>query len=672
MTFEPKGESIEVAMMNFLIENEEDANQLLIQRNKFQRMECQLPFDQNYMRKVVVRVVANDETQVRIYVKGAPETVVPLCTETFDQHMQQKKDFDSSDLEKVLIDVVSGQMAREGLKTLSYAYKDITIDDLRMLMGQYDPESYEFRTQIEQDLTYLCSFGLEDPLRPEVTNSIQLIRYGAVLGDKVDRSKGAKNQVNIRMISGDHIDTALYVAVQVGILTEAEAKIQGFFMTGEEFREQIGDYQKIWDPVSKRYSIEFRDPDRFKIVKSRLRVIARATPEDKLLLIAGIKQAGGLVAMTGESVADALALKEADIGLCMGSGCQVAKDNSDLVILDNDFASIHRSMKWGRAIFNNVKKFIQFQLTVNVVLCFYLLIMAATIGQSPLNVIQLLWANLIMDVLAAIAICTEPPGKQKVLQHGDDQESGIEERISRKEKIINTGMWRTIVGHSVYQLLVLLFLSYFGTFIFFDESFNIVTEKPLNEQYAPNKRMVMNTIIFYTFILMTLFNQINCRVVDEKEMNVFKTLFNNFSFWVIIGGEFAVTIYMVWASNTTLGPLLIGTAPLTMNQQITCWVLGVFSLILHPILKKVPTELFEFMNLVDLEDENLENNFAKRLMDNAKHKALEQQMNLQRRMSSIRGEKLLEEQQLHARVEDDDMEGSYKEGSQLSHHEEDI
>lgn len=435
------------------------------------------------MRKVVVRRVANDETQVRIYVKGAPEYVVPLCTETFDQHMQQKKDFDQSDLEKVLLDVVSGQMARDGLKPLSYAYKDITLDDLIMLRNQYDPESYDFRSQLEQDLTYLGTFGLEDPLRPEVTNSIQLIRYGAVLGDKVDRSKGAKNQVNIRLVSGDHLDTAITVAVQVGILTEAESKIQGFFMTGEEFREQIGDYNKIWDDAAKKYIVEFRDPDRFKIVKSRLRVIARATPEDKLLLIAGIRQAGGLVAMTGESVADALALKEADIGLCMGSGCQVAKDNSDLVILDNDFASIHRSMKWGRAIFNNVKKFLQFQMTVNVVMCAYILLMSATIGQSPLNVIQLLWTNLIMDVLAAIAICTEPPGKQRVLQQGDDQESGIEERISRKERIITLGMWRTIIGQSVFQLLVLLFLSYFGTFIFFEDSFNIVTEKPLNELY---------------------------------------------------------------------------------------------------------------------------------------------------------------------------------------------
>ena len=100
--------------------------------------------------------------------------------------------------------------------------------------------------------------------------------------------------------------------------------------------------------------------DRFRNVKSRLRIIARATAKDKLLLVSGIKQAGGLVAMSGESIADARALKEADVGLCMGTGCQVAKDNSDLIILDNQFGSIYRAIRWGRAIFDNVRKFIQF------------------------------------------------------------------------------------------------------------------------------------------------------------------------------------------------------------------------------------------------------------------------------------------------------------------------
>jgi P-type Ca2+ transporter type 2C len=147
-------------------------------------------------------------------------------------------------------------------------------------------------------------------------------------------------------------------------------------------------------------------------VKKHLKIIARCTAEDKFVLVAGIKQKGGLVGMTGDSIADAEALKKADVGLCMGSGCDVAKDNSDLVILDNDFVSIHRSVKWGRAIFDNVRKFIQFQLTINIVICTITIIGGCTLGHAPLNVVQMLWTNLIMDILGAIAIGTEPYKKK--------------------------------------------------------------------------------------------------------------------------------------------------------------------------------------------------------------------------------------------------------------------
>ena len=180
------------------------------------------------------------------------------------------------------------------------------------------------------------------------------------LDEDENGKKGARNQVNIRMITGDHIDTALHVAIEVGIISREESTLDGIFMTGETFREAIGTYEKVWDNEDKKYKVQFHDRNAFDRVKGRLRIIARASAEDKFILIAGIKQAGGLVGMTGDSIADAMALKKADVGLCMGSGCQVAKDSSDLVILDNDFVSIHRAIKWGRAIFDNVRKFLQF------------------------------------------------------------------------------------------------------------------------------------------------------------------------------------------------------------------------------------------------------------------------------------------------------------------------
>lgn len=182
---------------------------------------------------------------------------------------------------------------------------------------------------------------------------------------------------------------------------------------------------------------------KFSAVKNKLRIIARATDEDKLILIQGIKQEGGLVAMSGEKTSDATALKMANVGLCMGSGCTVAKENSDLVIMDNDFKSIYNAIMWGRIIFENVRKFMQFQLTINITLCFVVFLSGLTLGHSPFNVIQLLWINLIMDTLATIAICTEPFEVNKKI-------STQSTRISRREKIMNAIMWRNILGQFVY------------------------------------------------------------------------------------------------------------------------------------------------------------------------------------------------------------------------------
>jgi P-type E1-E2 ATPase len=174
-----------------------------------------------------------------------------------------------------------------------------------------------------------------------------------------------------------------------------------------------------------------QDDKLFQQVAKRVKVLARACTEDKFILVSGTKQKGGIVAMTGASISDAEALTKADVGLCMGSGCDVAKDNSDLVVLDNHFCSVYRSIKWGRAIHDNVKKFLQFQLTINIVFCVMTVISGCTIGSIPLNVIQMLWANLIMDILAAIALGTEEPTLDNTSQ-----------RITRKDKVIDAIMWR--------------------------------------------------------------------------------------------------------------------------------------------------------------------------------------------------------------------------------------
>lgn len=228
-------------------------------------------------------------------------------------------------------------------------------------------------------------------------------------------------------------------------------------------------------------------------------------------------------------------------------------------------------------------------MTVNISLCMIVLIAGATLGHSPLNVIQLLWTNLIMDILAAIAIGTEPYMQDVVLREGDEQNKKAT-RISRREAIILPEMWRNIFGAVVYQLIVLLVLVYFGEFIFFPKPFNIIYEELRDENGHPTDRLVMDTIIFHTFILMNLFNQINCRVVEADEFNVFKTLFNNPTFWAVMIFELAVQNWMLWLAESELGSVLVGTAPLTTQQTLACWCLGAGSLIVYPLAKLIPLE----------------------------------------------------------------------------------
>ena len=333
-------------------------------------------------------------------------------------------------------------------------------------------EDDSFRREFESELIYLGTFGLEDRIRPEIDEPINLIKYG-----HTDTAAETPTQVNVRLVSGDHLETCKAIALRTGIVKgENELKMESTAMTGAEFREAIGPYEKETDELTGITTITFENQEQFKSVKRRVKVIARATPEDKFVLIRGIQQQGGLIGMAGDSIADAMVLKQADVGLCMGKGCDVAKDHADLVILDNDFASVRRSILWGRAMFDNVRKFLQFQLTINFSLLSIVFIAGATLGEIPFNVIQLLWMNLMMDILGAISLGTEP-----ITEKSEISVTNRETRISRAAKIFLPGMWRNIITQSVYQIVVCLTLNYVGTFIFFDKPYNLITEPLLKE-----------------------------------------------------------------------------------------------------------------------------------------------------------------------------------------------
>lgn len=203
------------------------------------------------------------------------------------------------------------------------------------------------REVLEQDLTIVGIYAMQDPLRGEIVESVL---------------KCKKAGINIRMVTGDNLDTAKAIAIEAGIVTAAEANQQFVCMEGKQFREVCGGLKKLEDPNDANLLREtVGDMHKFKLVQAKLKVLARSTPEDKYMLVTGLKELNAVVAVTGDGTNDAPALKKADVGFAMGiTGTEVAKEASDIILLDDNFASIITAIRWGRNIYTNVRKFLQF------------------------------------------------------------------------------------------------------------------------------------------------------------------------------------------------------------------------------------------------------------------------------------------------------------------------
>lgn len=201
-----------------------------------------------------------------------------------------------------------------------------------------------------------------------------------------------------------------------------------------------------------------------------MRVLARSSPEDKFLLVTGMQQCGGVIAVTGDGTNDAPALKRADVGFSMGiTGTDVAKNASDIVLLDDNFSSVIVALEYGRAVYDNVRKFIQFQLAVNVVAMFIVFFGSVIISDSPLNAVQMLWVNLVMDTLGALSLATEPPA-HNVLER---------QPYAKDNAIVTEVMWRNIFGHAIIQIVILMVIIFGGPgFLHLVEPYEVLCLKP--------------------------------------------------------------------------------------------------------------------------------------------------------------------------------------------------
>jgi Ca2+-transporting ATPase len=441
------------------------------------RLEQRLPFDTK--RKFMATTgISHHDGKRRVHVKGAPEIVLGRCNTILTENGVQALD---ADQRSRILDSL-GQYQKRGFRTLGFAFQEVATDSAQ---PEIDDQA--------KDLVWLRFVAIEDPIREEVPAAVSVC-HGA--------------GIEVKMVTGDHPATAEEVARELAL--HSDSLTAGLHITGSEFGRM-------------------NDEEASQAVKS-LKVLSRALPEHKERLVRLLRENGHVVAVTGDGVNDAPAMKHANVALAMGSGTDVAKECSQVVLLNDSFATIKSAVMWGRALYQNIQRFIVFQLTVNVAaLCVAFL--GPFIGvEIPLTVIQLLWVNLIMDTFAALALATEPP-------HED-----VMNRPPRNSDafIVTAEMAKWIFGFGVaFVVLLICGLLYIR-----------------RDGVTPHEL----SLFFATFVMLQFWNLFNARCFGLAQ-SALKGFWNNKGFMGIATMIFIGTIVMV-----QFGGEVFRTEPLAMYE----------------------------------------------------------------------------------------------------------
>ncbi|KAG7412212.1 hypothetical protein DER46DRAFT_500329 [Fusarium sp. MPI-SDFR-AT-0072] len=461
----------------------------------------------NSVKKYMLAVI-KVQAGYRVLIKGASEIMVSFCSTEVNPSTGAVEPLDRKAADDAIM-----AFARKSLRTIGLVYKDFEeMPDLENL----------------GDLTLLGIVGIQDPVREGVPQAVQNARRAGVV---------------TRMVTGDNLVTARAIATECGIFTD------GIVMEGPDFR---------------KLSEEELD----KIIP-RLQVLARSSPDDKRILVTRLKVLGETVAVTGDGTNDAPALKAADIGFSMGiSGTEVAKEASEIILMDDNFASIITALKWGRAVNDAVQKFLQFQITVNItaVLLSFVTSMYDDKMEPILKAVQLLWINLIMDTMAALALATDPP-TDSILDRPPQPKSA---------PLITMNMWKMIIGQSIFQVVVVLVLYFAGDSIL-----------GYNTSIAAEK-LQLDTIIFNMFVWMQIFNELNCRRLDNK-FNVFVGIHRNLFFILINAIMVGLQIGIVFIGGRVFD---IDTDGLNGVQWAISILIAAFSLPWGVLVRIFPDEWF--------------------------------------------------------------------------------
>ncbi|KAK2944226.1 ion-transporting P-type ATPase [Blattamonas nauphoetae] len=541
------------------------------------------PFSSDRKRMTVVRELEEKEAtngnKYRVYTKGASEIVSGLCT-TMIVNGETKP---ITDADREMLNNTIYEMASKGLRTIALAYRDVAapasahqstylsnkdafsepnnsssqdlprkltdpltpnpqpememeeveLDGNDQPIGSHveptpmkvvdeapppptasGPSPFSEDAPPEEDMVLVGITGIKDPLRVEVPSAIEDCNHAHIV---------------VRMVTGDNIVTAMHIAEECGIY---DPKF-GIAMEGPLFRQ-------------------LAEEDRARILP-KLQVLARSSPIDKQILVDGLQKLGHVVAVTGDGTNDAPALSKADVGFAMGiTGTEVAKDAAAIIITDDNFASIVKAVMWGRNVYDSIRKFVQFQLTINVS-AIVIAVIGAVFAITPLTAVQMLWVNIIMDTLAALALATEQPTRELLLR----------KPYGKTDSIICGSMWRNIIIGAIYEVIVIVIILFlWGETVPMkhtpsDPAFNRIKDCPLltdntRDEISCSELMFKDgicrkflmepnvpvfstrhlTLIFNVFIWMQVFNWIASRKC-YNENNFFSGLFTNYMFIII-------------------------------------------------------------------------------------------------------------------------------------------
>ncbi|XP_061213884.1 plasma membrane calcium-transporting ATPase 2 isoform X7 [Neopsephotus bourkii] len=527
------GNKTECGLLGFVLDLKQDYEPV---RNLIPEEKLYKVYTFNSVRKSMSTVIKMPDGSFRMYSKGASEIVLKKCSRILNA-AGEPRIFRPRDRDEMVKKVIE-PMACDGLRTICVAFRDFS--------SSPEPD-WDNENDILSDLTCICVVGIEDPVRPEVPEAIR---------------KCQRAGITVRMVTGDNINTARAIAIKCGIIHPGEDFL---CLEGKEFNRRIR---------NEKGEIE---QERIDKIWPKLRVLARSSPTDKHTLVKGIidstqAEQRQVVAVTGDGTNDGPALKKADVGFAMGiAGTDVAKEASDIILTDDNFSSIVKAVMWGRNVYDSISKFLQFQLTVNIVAVIVAFTGACITQDSPLKAVQMLWVNLIMDTFASLALATEPPTEALLLR----------KPYGRNKPLISRTMMKNILGHAVYQLTLIFTLLFVGEKMFkIDSGRNAPLHSPPSEHY---------TIIFNTFVMMQLFNEINARKI-HGERNVFDGIFRNPIFCTIVLGTFAIQIVIV-----QFGGKPFSCSPLQLDQWMWCVFIGLGELVWGQVIATIPTSRLKFL-----------------------------------------------------------------------------